>query len=72
MSRKFEILGSAAPDARHPDGSPLKTWGRRRTAVMACLLLGATLGLSACGQKGSLYLPDRDRSEPPPPTLPRK
>ncbi|AWI54244.1 hypothetical protein DEH84_13050 [Aquabacterium olei] len=71
MSRKFEILGSPEPQGHRTDRSPLKTWGRRR-AVVACALLGVLAGLSACGQKGSLYLPDRDGSEPPPPTLPRK
>jgi predicted small lipoprotein YifL len=49
-----------------------------RFAVQACLaasLLGGALALAGCGQKGPLYLPDREASEvqppaPQPPTEP--
>lgn len=44
------------PSLRPPTDLPL----RKRLPVLAALLL---LALSGCGQKGELYLPERERAE---------
>ncbi|MFN3888269.1 MAG: LPS translocon maturation chaperone LptM [Aquabacterium sp.] len=72
MSRKNEILGSPGRSGQATRRSPLKPWGKRRTAGLAGLALVAVVSLSACGQKGSLYLPGPAGSAPPPPVLPNK
>jgi predicted small lipoprotein YifL len=62
MHRNPEILGSARADVCADVQSPLKT-SAKRLHVERRLAAGAlALLLSACGQKGPLYLPTPDNT----------
>jgi hypothetical protein len=64
MKRNLRILGSVASQALREARSPLKMQGKwPRLGLIGLAIAGAT-ALSACGQKGPLYLPAPAASTP--------